>query len=195
MTHTPIPQNTIFPVSAMLQIEMALAGAGSDLSALDRLVGHRLNLLAFCAILKAQPSAGPALTRALAPSFATFLKRDFLSLITEEEEGLLHHLERRLLLGDDLDDVIRQLSDEHRQDCQEARQLAAACLEFANGIDADWSDLCDAMAHFAERQRRHLVWEDATILPVARERLTADDLTAWGEAMERRYRFITCQAR
>lgn len=193
MTHTAIPQNTIFPVSAMLQIEMALAGTSNGLSALDRLIGHRLNLLAFCAILKAQPSAGPALTRALAPSFAAFLNRDFLNLINEEEKGLLRHLENRLLLGDDLDDVIRQLTDEHRQDRLEARQLAASCLEFANGTDADWSDLCDAMAHFAEGQRRHLVWEDATILPVARERLTADDLAAWGEAMERRYRFITCQ--
>ncbi len=179
----------------MLQIEMALAGAGAELSALDRLAGRRLNLLAFCAILKALPQAGPALTRALAPSFAAYLSRDFLALVSEEEEGLLRYLERRLLLGDDLDDMIRQLSDEHRQDRQEARQLAASCREFASGTDADWSDLCDALAGFAERQRRHLVWEDATILPVARERLTGDDLSAWAKEMERRYRFITCQTR
>lgn len=195
MTHPALPHNTAFPVSAMLQIEMALTAADSDLSPLDKLIARRLNLLAFCAILRALPAAGPTLTRALAPAFSAFLSRDCVSLITEEEEGLLPHLGRRLLLGDDLDEVIRQLSDEHRQDREEAKLLAAQCLDFAAGTEDDWPDLCEALAHFAERQRRHLVWEDATILPVARDRLSADDLTQWDTEMERRYRLVTCQTR
>lgn len=182
------PSQIAAPASALLQIEQALVGPGTELSPLARLVGWRLNVLAFCAFLRGLPVADAALGKLLAPGFATFLSHDFVSLITEEEHGLLPLLQRRLLLGDNLDDVISQLSDEHRQEREQARTLAAQCLDFASGTDADWPELCDALTQFAERQRRHLLWEDATILPLARDRLSAEDLNRWGADMDRRYR-------
>lgn len=191
MIHQSTSQSVSFPVAAMLQIERGPSAAGA-LSALDRLVGRRLNLIGFCAILKGLPAAGPALIRSLAPGIASFLSHDCLAVITEEDEGLLPYLNRRLMVGDNLDDVIRQLTDEHRQDREQARLLAAQCLDFASGAEADWLELCELLAQFAERQRRHLVWEDATILPVARERLSADDLRRWGAEMDRRYQLLTC---
>lgn len=191
MTHPAFPHDAAAPVSALLQIETALHAGGTDLSALDILVGRRLNLIGFCAMLKSLPAGGPGLTRRLAPALAAYLTCDFPALIAEEEEGLLRFLNRRLLLGDDLDDVIRQLSDEHRQDCEQARGLAARCRDFAAGTDQDWPDLCEALADFAERQFRHLRWEDATLLPVARERLSAGDLDLWRAEMDRRHHFTT----
>jgi hypothetical protein len=185
----------VFPVSALLQLEMMLNVGDSKLSPLDLLVGLRLNLLAVCAIFKALPSGSATLTRTLAAAFAAYLSRDFVNLIVEEEEGLLPHLNRRLMLGDDLDDVISQLSDEHRQDREQAKILAARCSDFAAGTDEDWPELCEALAHFAEKQRRHLTWEDATILPMARNRLSGEDLNHWGAKMQRRYHLISSQTR
>ena len=173
------PHVTASVSSALLQIEQALVAPGPTLSPLARLIGKRVNLFAFCAILRALPAIDPMMARSMAPGLAAFLNRDFITLIAEEESGLLPLLNRRLLLGDSLDDVIRQLSDEHRQEREQAGLLAAQLLDFAAGTDADWPELCDNLAQFAERQRRHLVWEDATILPLARERLSADDLTQW----------------
>lgn len=182
------------PLSAMRQIEMAAGNSATSLSPLDRLVARRLNLASFCGILKALPSSSAVLGRTLAPGLASFLARDFPALIVEEEEGLLPCLNRRLLLGDNLDDILHQLSDEHRQDVAAAKILATRCDDFATEIDADWPGLCEALGDFADRQRRHLVWEDATILPIARERLLANDMHQWGCDMNRRYRLLTCEA-
>lgn len=193
MTQGSSPEHAGCPLSAMRGIEAAIHTAGEELSPLDRLVARRLNLAGFCGILKALPSSSPALARVLAPGLANVLARDFPALIVEEEEGLLPCLNRRLLLGDNLDDILRQLGDEHRQDVAVARMLATRCDEFATEVDSDWPDLCEALSDFADRQRRHLVWEDATILPIARDRLLADDMRQWGCDMERRYRLLTCE--
>jgi len=193
MTQGSSPDQASCPLSAMRQIELAIRNATPALSPLDMLVARRLNLAGFCGILKALPSGSPALARTLAPGIASFLSRDFPALIREEEEGLLPCLNRRLLLGDDLDDILRQLGDEHRQDVARAKVLATRCDDFAAEIDGDWPELCEALSDFADRQRRHLVWEDATILPIARDRLLSDDMRQWGCDMERRYHLSTCE--
>ncbi|MCW0233016.1 MAG: hypothetical protein OJJ21_05395 [Ferrovibrio sp.] len=181
-------------VSAMLVIEKALSPAEAGLSPLDRLVGMRMILQAFCAVIRSLSNASPALFRALAPGIASFLSHDFINIVTEEQEGLLVYLRRRLMLGDDLDTLINHLHDEHRQDCEQARMLGGRCREFATGTDVDWPDLLEALSAFAEQQRRHLTWEDATILPIARARLQADDLDRWDIEMGRRYHLVTCAA-
>lgn len=181
------------PLSAMRQIEAALHDAGAALSPLDQLVARRLDLAGFCGILKAMPASSPALARVLAAGLARYLSRDFPALVAEEEEGLLPRLNRRLLVGDQLDDILRQLSDEHRQDLERAKTLATRCDDFASGMDTDWPELCEALEEFANRQRRHLVWEDATILPIASDRLGSEDMRQWRNDMDRRYRLLTCE--
>jgi hypothetical protein len=193
MTQGSSPEHAGCPLSAMRQIEVAIRNAEPQLSPLDMLVARRLNLAGFCGILKALPSGSPALGRTLAPGFASFLARDYPALIVEEEEGLLPCLNQRLLLGDSLDDILRQLGDEHRQDVAHAKLLATRCDDFATEVDTDWPELCESLSDFADRQRRHLVWEDATILPIARDRLLSDDMRQWRCDMERRYRLLTCE--
>ncbi len=175
-----------FPATAMGRIETALAAPEAELSPLDSLIGRRLDLQAFCAVLKSPPSGGPGLARALAAAAAAYLAEDFLFLVAEEEDNLLPLLQRRLLLGDDMDELFRQLSDEHSQDRAQALALAAQCRDFAAGGAGDWPDLCEALGQFAERQRRHLVWEDATILPLARARLSGDDMQKWRSQLQTR---------
>src|SRR3546814_15227627 len=98
----------------------------------------------------------------------------------EEEDGLLRRLRARLLWGDDFDQVLRQMDEEHRQDRRQAALLAADCEALAGGLLPDEAAvLFSACRAFAEQQRRHLAWEDATVLPLARSRLTAADLAQW----------------
>ena len=174
------------PSPATLQILIALQNDSEAISPLEMLAGQRLNLTAFCAVLNALPNVAPAMVRALAPGIAAFLRQDYPAMLAEEENGLLPALRRRLLLGDDLDQVIDQLIDEHQRDRLQAVSLAGRCEEIASGVDDDdLFTLCAALRSFAEHQRRHLAWEDATILPLAQVRLTADDLARWHRAMHR----------
>lgn len=175
----------------MLQITAALRALATASSPFDSLAAGRLGLVSLCAMLRALPSGGPSLAKALAPAIASFLSRDFPALLVEEEEGIVPRLRTRLLLGDNLDEIIEELSDEHREDRAFAIDLARRCEAFADDLDDDWPELCAALTNFAERQRRHLAWEDATIFPIARERLTAEDLLSWRTDMDRRYQDVT----
>ncbi len=189
--HSPLSSEP--QVSVLLAIEQALSSSEIALSPLDRLVAMRLVLQAFCAIVRSLSTVSPELFRAMAGALAHFLAQDFVRIVTEEQDGLLVYLRRRLMLGDELDTLIEHLHDEHRQDCEQARILSGRCGEFATGIETDWPDLLEALSAFAEQQRRHLIWEDATILPVARERLQADDLQSWSAEMTRRYQLVRCE--
>lgn len=178
----------------MLQIDFALQRLAAAASPFDTLAAWRLSLVALCGLLRALPNGSQALTKAVAPGIATYLSHDFPTLIAEEEEGILPRLRPRLLIGDNLDDIIAALSREHREDSQYAVELAGRCAAFACDKGDDWPELCTALAVFAERQRRHLAWEDATILPIARERLSNEDLLSWRSDMDRRYRNLTRSA-
>jgi hypothetical protein len=180
------------PVSAMQALELALTPAETALSPIDRLVAMRMILQSFCAIIRSLSNVSPGLFQVMAPGMAQFLTQDFIRIVTEEQEGLLVYLRKRLMLGDELDVLIGHLQDEHRQDCELARILGGRCQEFASGIETDWPDLLEALSAFAEQQRRHLIWEDATILPIARDRLQADDLQRWNAEMDLRYQVVMC---
>lgn len=179
-------------MNVLRHLDAVLTGENAGLSPLDILVGRRLSLLALCTVLKGLPVGGQTLTRHIAPSLTDFLLIEFPALIAEEEEGLLAYLNRRLLLGDNLDDVIRQVREEHRQEAEQAHRLAARCQDFIDGAESDWPDLCDALAQFADRQQRHLNWEDATIVSAARERLSTKDLEGWAAEMQSRNRKVSC---
>lgn len=177
----------------MLPIGQALQAQTTAASPFDALAARRVGLVMFCALLRSLPNTGPAVTQALAQDIAGYLTGEFPALILEEEEGILPRLRLRLLLGDNLDDIIDQLIEEHREDRQHACELARRCVAFADESEDDWPELCAALADFAERLRRHMAWEDATILPMARERLTAEDLLSWRADMDRRYGKSTFQ--
>ena len=164
----------------MLHILAALGRDGEDTGPFERLEGQRLLLLGVCALLDSLAGACHPLQQRLAAGLAGYLRADFPAMIAEEEDGLLPLLRRRLLLGDDFDQILRQMDDEHRHDRRQAATLAAEFDALAGGLIPDEAAvLFSACRAFAEQQRRHLAWEDATVLPLARDRLTAADLELW----------------
>jgi hypothetical protein len=165
---------------AILQIYAALARDDEETGPFERLEGQRMTLLGICALLDALAGSGALLQQRLAGGLAAYLRADFPAMIAEEQDGLLSLLRARLLLGDDFDQVLRQMDDEHRHDLRQAAALAGECEALAGGLVPDETAvLFSACRAFAEQQRRHLAWEDATVLPLARGRLTAADLETW----------------
>src|SRR3546814_5151070 len=118
-------------------------------------------LLAVCALLDSLSGACPPLQQRMAASLASYLQTDFPAMVAEEEDGLLPLLRARLLLGDDFDQVLRQMDEEHRHDRRQAALLAADCEALAGGLLPDEAAvLFSACRAFAEQQRRHPPWAD-----------------------------------
>ncbi|CAN7372991.1 hemerythrin domain-containing protein [Caulobacter sp. LjRoot300] len=117
-----------------------------------------------------------------------FLDHDLPLHVIEEEEDFFPLLRRRCEAGDDVERVLGMLSAEHRADVVRAgavREYLQACLErqCAPGLDPAQHK---AMIAFAVQERRHLGLENAIVLPIARLRLTPEDLLALGRRLTAR---------
>lgn len=123
----------------------------------------------------------------LAAVAADYLERDLPQHVADEEEGLLKRLRQRCGSEDKIDRLFALLGEEHERDEDLGRQLIAGLrVVAAGGLPSDAAAFCRLAGIFAEAQRRHLAWEEATLLPLARQKLTADDLTAIGRQMAKR---------
>lgn len=180
--------------SALARIQAALAPStdADRISPFDVMMSQRMILLGICAIIDRMSQTGTELLRRLGPALAAYLRHDFPQISIEEEEGLLPLLRQRMLLGDDLDQAIQQSLEEHRRDVHTARSLAQDCDALGEGMEAEEIPaVLAALRAFAEQQRRHLAWEEAIILPLARTRLSERDLTVWARAIRARKRLLS----
>jgi hypothetical protein len=104
----------------------------------------------------------------------------------DEDEDLFPRLRRRAEPEDEVDRAIKRLTADHTlSDAAGARIAAALGRALAGGPPPTEAER-DAMRGFAEAERRHLVFENAVILPLARARLTDDDRAAMLAAMAAR---------
>ena len=123
----------------------------------------------------------------LAGALLQFLKTDLPSHTADEEADLFPALRRRCLQEDGIEEVLRQLSREHELD-GDLIDFMVDDLEILadGGTLSNPVRLLMNVREFAEMQRRHLTWENRVILPLARNRLTPDDLAAIGRNMAER---------
>lgn len=131
------------------------------------------------------PEAPTAASRATA--VLAFLERERPHHIADEEQDLFPLLSARCAPADRIGPIRRLLGDEHRR----ADTLSEVVIEGLRSLAAGHppSQPCHlqcAAAAMAESQRRHLAWENELVLPLARERLTKDDLEAMGRHMAAR---------
>ena len=140
-------------------------------AALDRLAGD-------CAAADARDNAAFALG---------YLERELPLHIADEEESLFPLLKRRADPDDDIDTLLAILNDEHDADHEYHHKLLEPLRAIAAGrAPADAVAFAHMARAFSVFQRRHLAWENGTVLPLARRRLTAADQAAMGDAMARR---------
>jgi|TARA_R110002124_G_scaffold10031_1_gene50689 iron-sulfur cluster repair protein YtfE (RIC family) len=117
-----------------------------------------------------------------------FLRQDMALHIIDEEEDLFPLLRRRCLPEDELGPLLGALSAEHRDDIEQTQTLSTL-LERAliegqpPGHDLETQRL---FTDFALHERRHIALENAVILPIARLRLTPQDLHALSTRMAAR---------
>lgn len=126
----------------------------------------------------------------LAAEILAFLHHDIALHVQDEEEGLFPLLRRRCAPEDDIEKVFTALSSEHAGDRHLADKIVSG-LEAALADDrpvSAQSELRDVMVDFARNERRHLALENSVVLPLARRRLSEDDLAALSENMVERRR-------
>jgi len=117
----------------------------------------------------------------------SYLEHDLPHHIADEEKDLLPFLRERCRPADRAERVLRLLSEEHSRDQDLSDDLCAGLRALAAGNAPAREDaFLRAATAFAELQRRHLAWEDELILPLARKRLTAEDLKTIGQRMAER---------
>ncbi len=117
-----------------------------------------------------------------------FLLEELPVHLQDEEEGLFPLMRERCEPDDEIDTVIGRLHSDHRHVKSETPRVIDIILGFQNsGTKPSTADR-QALTSYASHARRHLILENAIILPIARKRLSTDDMASLlANMMERRH--------
>ena len=137
-------------------------------------------------LLARHDAVGPIAEQA--QELLAFLTRELPLHIADEEEDLFRLLEQRCPREDRLDAILDQLSREHELDEDLVNFLVKDLETLASGFRlSNPVRLLNNVGAFSETQRRHLSWENATVLPLAERRLTQEDIDYLGRRMAIRW--------
>lgn len=120
-----------------------------------------------------------------------FVVHELAQHVWDEEQVFFPLLRARALPEDEIDPVLRRLSSEHAKDlghAQKVQQHLQDCVD--RRIPAGRAAARRrALQAFADQELRHLALENAVVLPLARLRLTRDDMTTLGRKLAMRRGF------
>ena len=119
-----------------------------------------------------------ALDRTLAAHVLEFLGKDMVAHVLDEEDDLFPLLRMRCEAEDDIEHVLGDLSAEHAAEERVAvdiRTGLAEALEAGCPV-GDIEGLGKGMLAFVHAESRHLALENGIVFPLARARLSEDDL-------------------
>jgi hemerythrin-like domain-containing protein len=147
-------------------------------NAVDIIVSDHDNQLRLLLILERIIKIGdPVEMTRFAPELLEFFSDDLAQHMELEEDGLFPLLKQRCLPTDDLAMIINQLSYEHGLDRDLVEFLVTDLKKIAHGhhgaIPARFAINAQA---FIETQRRHINWENQIVIPLAKKRLSSDDI-------------------
>jgi len=142
---------------------------------LDFIQEEHLREREICALLKRIANTlGPHANNAR--NVVVFLRDELPLHLQDEEEDLLPLLKRRCEPQDEIDKVIQRLLEDHHH----AHGDTLAVITILEGVAEGTATLCDderaCLRSFSIQVHRHLILENAIILPLARLRLTESDL-------------------
>jgi hemerythrin-like domain-containing protein len=106
--------------------------------------------------------------------------------LADEEIDLFPLMLERCDPEEDIKELIEQLEADHGHALADAPAIAALIEAKKPGDEAFSATACSQMTDFASHARRHLILENAIILPIARVRLTEDDLETMSDHMRER---------
>ncbi|WP_346908982.1 hemerythrin domain-containing protein [uncultured Roseibium sp.] len=119
-------------------------------------------------------------------AITAFLRGDFGLHVRDEEEDLFPLLRRRARPEDRIGDVLSELSHDHALDAFDAETILQA-FGGRGPFPACNLETRNLLMRFSKNERRHLTAENAIILPLARVRLSPEDLRNLGLRMAARH--------
>lgn len=133
---------------------------------------HRVMCNALDALAEAEAFDADAVAR-----LAEFIRADLSVHITDEEEVFFPILQERCRPEDEIDVVLQRMSREHAEDRQLSADVRIFLLTAATErrLLADIPSASEAVKRFAHNQRRHMMLENAVLIPLARQRFTEED--------------------
>lgn len=137
----------------------------------------------------AQRSSAPDLAPDLgfATAILKCLKTDIPLHIADEDINLIPLLSARVLDEDHFDEILRLLDQEQSHDRLPIDPVRDGFACFVRQDVLDTPDVFyRAVETFSSLLLNHIHWENTVVLPLARKRLTAQDLTTMGRAMAAR---------
>ncbi len=112
----------------------------------------------------------------VADQVLAFLINELPLHLEDEKEDLFPLLKRRCEAEDEIDKAIRRLSSDHDHADEQAPIILEILLRISSGDQGISDEDLATLTRFASQARRHLILENAIILPFARLRLTKGDL-------------------
>ncbi|WP_422367307.1 hemerythrin domain-containing protein [Pelagibius sp.] len=114
----------------------------------------------------------------------SFLELEFSLHHADEEDGLFPLMLKRCEPEDEIDRTILRLQAAHREAALSKPEILVLLRALLHSGDSPDIEARDLLRAFAASERQHLIVENAIILPIARVRLTKDDLTALTSGMQ-----------
>lgn len=172
--------------------EPSLRGSG-DQPTNPRLLANPLDFISedhlrerqLCAVIDGL-AAAEAFNRNAATTVLRFLNEELNVHLRDEAEVLFPLLARRCTKEDAIEGVIGRIrvdQDEAMRLLPQLREMLAGCMDRGTDLSSDERAL---LCRFAGRVRRHLLAENAILLPIARARLTRADLRSLSKHMQTR---------
>jgi hemerythrin-like domain-containing protein len=165
------------------------ARAPSPEEALDFILFEHLKHREMCNELD-RLAVAPNVDVARTSKLAEFIRVDMAMHVFDEEEDLFPLLRSRCTLEDQINEALDRFDREHDADRDLAAEVRVIlCKAVAESTPpSQIPGAADALHAFAQSQRRHMMLENGVLIPLARRRLTKDDLTALGKRFASRRR-------
>jgi hemerythrin-like domain-containing protein len=176
----------------MKRAEPVRRGSG-DAPTHPRLLGRPLDFISeahlrerqICAVIDAMAMAAH-LDRTSALSVLRFLNEELNAHLRDEAEDLFPLLAKRCTAEDCIENAINRIRIDQTAALRllpEVRATLAGCLDAGSDLSVEGRAI---LTNFAGHVRRHLVAENAILLPIARARLTRADLARLSAQMRAR---------
>jgi hemerythrin-like domain-containing protein len=138
-----------------------------------------------CDLLEAIADALPnGVSPVCAKSAVDYLQTRFPGHIALENEIVFPVLKPARSVSPSLSRAINQALQEHAADEDTAAELAEALTVFADNREAGDANVLGYMLRgFFEQRRRHIVWEETLLYPLARSNIESADVDGLGESI------------
>ncbi len=155
---------------------------------LEVIYADHFRALVACRLLSSLALSEEGAAAGQAARIRLYLERDLPIHLADEEEDLFPLLRQRCADPEKIDGLLTLLSEEHEQN----GALAGVAIEYLGRLAAgegqhDAIEAREKTGLFSELQRRHLVWENSMLLPLARRWLAPEDMGGLGRRMAARH--------